>query len=189
MSRPPSWPLVRRCLAEYLKQDRLLCTILGPDQNTALHLAAQGGHKAAVLALLDLRLSPDLRNAHGQRPVDVAAPAARLLLEPDALAVLDAVECGDPEALERALGAGRDPDARNGYGWTALMEACWQTRTGDVDVLLRSGADGRRECGAGFTAMLWAEWRTEAFDQRQGCVSGGGTEAGVVCSLVAVTNG
>ena len=76
------------------------------DRDTALHIAARHGH-IEVFDTLACFMDSDCRNSHGQRPVDVATLRVRLHLEPDHLAVLEAVQNGSVGDLTQAIQRGK----------------------------------------------------------------------------------
>jgi ankyrin repeat protein len=66
----------------------------------------------------------------------------------------DAIVNGDFNALTAALDAGLDPNARDGDGWTLLMQAVYWNRL--VDVLLSRGANVHLKTPYGEMALHYA---------------------------------
>ena len=89
---------------------------------TALHLAAQRGLKAAVRVLLELGSRVDFADAEGEAALAKAARG------------------GHTGCVALLLDAGAAPDATSGGGHTALMCACAKGRRECVALLLRRGA-------------------------------------------------
>ncbi|XP_049769869.1 ankyrin-1-like [Schistocerca cancellata] len=99
---------------------------------TALHMAARGGHVEAVRCLLDARAPADFKDIDCQTPLHYAA------------------QNGHTAAVVQLLGASADCNATDGYGDTPLHLA---VRAGHAEVtaaLLQAGADrgARNEAGS-----------------------------------------
>ena len=73
-----------------------------------------------------------------------------------ASAALRAASAGNASALERALAAGADPNARGGRGWTPLMHAANKGYTLLVPPLLAAGAKPNLRAADGATALFIA---------------------------------
>ena len=76
--------------------------------------------------------------------------------QPTAAGLRDAAHTGDAAEVRRLLASGVDPNAADGYGRTALIEASGTGREEVVSVLAAGGAlldIGRRD---GQTALMWA---------------------------------
>lgn len=58
--------------------------------------------------------------------------------------------------LEDLLKRGADVNARNNYGDTALMRACWDRSGAAVEMLIEHGADVNAKDKEGRTALQWA---------------------------------
>jgi ankyrin repeat protein len=90
---------------------------------TALHAAADGGHAAAVAALLERGASPDAK-----RTTDLSTPLY--------------LACGNGDGASAAelLRAGASADVRNGYGNTPMHAACMAADACTVQLLLGAPA-------------------------------------------------
>ena len=122
---------------------------------TPLHLAAAGGHQAAVASLLEAGASLDAQDRRGQTPLSRAAESGHLetvarLLERGAdtdvadqqgeTCVHSAVRAGAGDILGLVLRRGANPDIINYEGQSALHLAVTMVDTASVSTLLRHGA-------------------------------------------------
>jgi ankyrin repeat protein len=71
---------------------------------------------------------------------------------------LDAIRKNDQDALTAALDAGLDPNARDGDGWTLLMQAVYWNRLHMVNLLLSRGADVHHKDRFDQTALHVVTW-------------------------------
>ena len=122
---------------------------------TPLHLAAAGGHQAAVASLLEAGASLNVQDRRGQTPLSRAAESGHLetvarLLERGAdtdvadqqgeTCVHSAVRAGAGDILGLVLRRGANPDIINYEGQSALHLAVTMVDTASVGTLLRNGA-------------------------------------------------
>ncbi|VAW94342.1 ankyrin repeat protein, putative [hydrothermal vent metagenome] len=63
---------------------------------------------------------------------------------------------GDPSAVQTDLANGAPVDARNNFGWTALMHAARQDQTATMAVLIDAGADINAQDDDGWTPLMRA---------------------------------
>lgn len=125
---------------------------------SALHWAAQNGHRDAVRLLLGAGAAADKPNRYGDTPFCKAAahghvPVAQLLLDTRSVDINSRDTAGKPEALVYAienrhpemvrflLDAGADPLARDSAGGTPLHFAVLDGTPEIVSLLLERGAD------------------------------------------------
>ncbi len=103
-----------------------------------LHLAAEGGHAAALTALIEAGADPDARTAAGQSALHVA------------------VQMGHADAVAALLEGGADVDATHRNGLTPLHFAAILGRRDLAERLLGAGADPARAARDGRTPAFWA---------------------------------
>jgi ankyrin repeat protein len=140
-----------------------------PDGATALHWAAHLGDHAMADALILAGAEVNAIEDGGVTPLALAAlnadeaMTARLVragANPNAgreTAVLVAARTGNPAVMRLLLGAGGDPNAKEGArGQTALMWAAAQTHHETLKVLLENGAD----VNARTELVLWPSGRS-----------------------------
>ena len=72
------------------------------------------------------------------------------------LALNSAARMGNTDAVQALIDAGANVDAKDEYGWTALMEAAARGHTATVQALLEGGADVNAKEKEGSTALMWA---------------------------------
>lgn len=117
------------------------------DGKTALHLATEHFHDAAVRNLLERKADPDARDREGQTALHLI--------------------CGStisPKSNNRAarilgllIDAKADINAKNTRGQTPVYLAIRHARAELATMLLRAGADPNVQCIEGYTAMFWAK--------------------------------
>lgn len=73
--------------------------------------------------------------------------------------LIKAAEDADIEKVKQLIEQGADVDAKNEYGWTALMAAAWWGNTEIVKLLIQAGADVNAENIDGGTALIRAAGR------------------------------
>ncbi len=133
-------PRVGAAYAAFLRDAGLpAAEILTPEVLRAMRESAGAGAEAAVAPAL------------AQEPAPLAPREA---IPPDALH--RAAAAGDLDGLRSALGAGADPNARDGRGRTALMVAVDEGYTLLVPPLLAAGADLDVRAPDGATALFIA---------------------------------
>ncbi len=99
------------------------------------------------------RLTPAGLRTLRRKVKEKAAGKARVA---GANAALRATAAGDVSALEKALAAGADPNARGRRGWTPLMHAATKGYTLLVPPLLKAGAKPNLRAADGATALFIA---------------------------------
>ncbi len=108
---------------------------------TPLSFAAEWCRAEAIRILVRGKANIEHKNNTGMTPLMIAARG----------------KLGDPAATVQALlESGANIEAADFMGWTAIMHAAAWGNTEVVDVLLKSGADKRKE-GSGFTASSIAK--------------------------------
>jgi len=100
----------------------------------------------SVLVLLSASLG-------ASAPTDTTVPAAPSKPQYFSLALLDAIEKGDLEAVKRHLAGGADLNARSGSGWTLLHHAACDGQKEIAQYLLDHGADVNAKANDGFTPI------------------------------------
>lgn len=116
------------------------------DGKTALHLATEHFHDAAVRSLLEWKADPDARDREGQTALHLI--------------------CGStisPKSNNRSarimgllIDAKADINAKNNRGQTPVYLAVRHARAELATMLLRAGADPNVQCIEGYNAMFWA---------------------------------
>ena len=102
-------------------------------------MACRMGRDVAYVRMTDMTAHTQPVDAHSTCDAHPAA-ATPSRLDQD-LALLNAAESGDVEAIEAFIKAGVDPNASNRADNTALHYAAWRGRTGAINTLLAAGAD------------------------------------------------
>ncbi|MHC4228208.1 MAG: ankyrin repeat domain-containing protein, partial [Planctomycetota bacterium] len=106
---------------------------------TALHIAALGGHKDVVLALLDAKASANAENPMGRTPLHYAARE------------------GHSAAVEALLAHGATVNAKDkSPGHTALHYAAYKNQKDVAELLLTKGADVNARDILSHTPLYWA---------------------------------
>ncbi|CAH0044811.1 unnamed protein product [Clonostachys solani] len=160
---------------------------LGPEEKTALHLAAAWGETRLLRNFIRQGANVDARTKiKGKTPLHVASQnrypvyglkAARALLNAgadiasctnDGRNILHlAASVGNVPLLRRALRHGLDPDSKTGRGLTPLAIAAEHGQLRSIDILLRLGASTDARCDENCTPLHLAaaqgQWRAVGF--------------------------
>jgi len=124
--------------------------VRGVNGNTALHLAAMGGHAELISYLVSRKAGVDARNDFGETPlhrVDGRSAAGALV---DAGAMLEARDTefdmtplfnADLEVSAFLIEKGAEVDASGPQGMTPLIWACQSGFLEKVELLIENGAD------------------------------------------------
>jgi ankyrin repeat protein len=116
--------------------------------------AKQGQAVEAVRLLVDSGADTELADTDGRRPADYAEDSdVRELLGAQSLALHDAAEEGDAEAVAELLQSGSDVNAQDPAGRTALHYAVEEGHTEVAVLLLGAKADPNVRDVAGYTAL------------------------------------
>ena len=108
------------------------------DGRTALHLAAQNGHKVVVGVLLEKEAAVNATNDRGWTALHLAA------------------QRGHEAVVGVLLQNGAEVNATNDDGWTALHWAAQNGHEAVVGALLQNGAKVNTTDDDGWTALYWA---------------------------------
>lgn len=114
--------------------------------DTALHIAARGGHLAVVNVLLDAGAEVDALNEMGWTPLFCAAYNPEL-------------DCGFAPIVKRLIDAGANVNHRIHFGLTPLMLAAGGGEAAVCEVLLEAGAEVKAVNEAGRTALMMVKER------------------------------
>ena len=95
------------------------------DLETALHLAAAGGHAAIAKLLIDAGASLDLKDDYGFSALRHCAAASKANMKP-----------GHLECAKLLCAAKADGNVACDYGWTPLMKACEMGHTSLCEIFL-----------------------------------------------------
>ena len=130
---------------------RLLAAGAAPDSaneegQTALHLAARGGHLKTVGLLIGAGADVNARDANDWTPLFKAAYNHEL-------------DTGYPLVVKALVDAGADVNARIFYGLTPLMLAAGGGEAAVCEVLLNAGADVKATNDGGRSALAMAKER------------------------------
>ncbi|UCF81171.1 MAG: ankyrin repeat domain-containing protein [Acidobacteriota bacterium] len=118
---------------------------------SALMLASQGGRRGSNKKIVKL-----LKKAEAKAYDDSVQPKkaeAKVGINSD---LLEAAKAGGTAKVKQLLNKGADVNAKNEYGWTALMKAARYGRTETAKALLDAGADVNAETEKGTTALMFA---------------------------------
>lgn len=149
-------------------------------KNTALHLAADGGHGECVSLLLSKGANPDPRNCKGQTPLNLAArvqsvECVELLLSTGACDP-NAVDNDTRSPLHSAVGKSllafevtemllmckAEVNQKDKYGYTPLHIAALNEQSRCVETLLYHGADVSAKTKGGISAISIIARKTPA---------------------------
>ena len=130
---------------------RLLAAGAAPDSaneegQTALHLAARGGHLKTVGLLIGAGADVNARDANDWTPLFKAAYNHEL-------------DIGYPLVVKALVDAGADVNARIFFGLTPLMLAAGGGEAAVCEVLLNAGADVKATNDGGRSALAMAKER------------------------------
>lgn len=158
---------LQRIAEQLLQSSRTDVDARGPIGETALILAAEGGHLGIVRALLLRNANPEASDRRGRTALMAAilghyASVADLLRtkthagEPEAWLMLGA-ESGDETTVREWLDAGADPNVQAAGGRSALLDAARLGRTAVGRMLIESGRVNLELADdAGQTALMLA---------------------------------
>jgi uncharacterized protein YceK len=134
---------------------------------TALDISGLGADNVALFALVDLPLSLIADTVF--LPVTVYEEFFSGQLQ-------KAASNGDISAVTAMLDKGADINARNVWGYTALMSAAWSGHTAMVQMLINKGADvNAKHIHKGATALSYANKKVHTDIRRILLDSGGGS--------------
>ena len=109
------------------------------EGTTALMAAAQGGHAAAIAALVAAGAEVEAKDNDGTT------------------ALMNAARGGHATAIEALLAAGAEVEAKDNDGMTALMLAPMSDHAAAIAALLEAGAEVEAKDNKGLTALIFAE--------------------------------
>ena len=125
----------QRSVASLLKRGVDVDSVVAPDGDTLLILAAKEGKAGLVKLLLGARPKVNARNRHGET------------------ALMFASFHGHADVVKQLLGQGAEV---NQSGWTPLMYSTVHNRTDIARVLLGKGAQVNAQTDTGITALMMA---------------------------------
>jgi ankyrin repeat protein len=139
---------------------------------TPLHAAAERGNLEMATTLCERGADTNIRDNHGQTPLDYASHAGPWKSEP-ATEVLEIIEktgrrlnfweqarVGGMSELQRLIAEGQDVNETDRSGCTALFHAAKNNHTETVTWLLAQGADPNLACTDGQTPLSTAVLHT-----------------------------
>lgn len=74
------------------------------------------------------------------------------------MTIFEAAVLGKLKELKKLIKDGADVNAKDNYGWTAMMMSAWNGHTECVAALISAGTDVNANDNYGNTAILLAAW-------------------------------